>query len=299
MTYSQLLQQKEWWSKCNEILSRDHYTCKDCGSVGFHNGGSFIKIDNIEEMDAMLKGWLFNGTLFSQFWANIPYNTPYPTPNIPFVIETEENGLTVYRLNLFHSRNGLFKDNFSKPEKVMAISREKIGNLDATIYFFNSISKNINSQDAFGSAYLFEFPFAISDDIYVNIEYSLPFVIKGIRYDRNIVNITYGNRLLSLRYSTWNFKMKGLNIHHTYYIKGYKPWEYKSEALVTLCESCHKKRHETSSVPYYDHERRLIGNLAICDRCGGSGYLPQYSHVEDGICFKCGGEGVILNEFFE
>ncbi len=34
MTYSELLQQKEWWSKCNEILQRDHFTCKDCGSVG-------------------------------------------------------------------------------------------------------------------------------------------------------------------------------------------------------------------------------------------------------------------------
>ena len=99
MTYTELLQQKEWWSKCNEILQRDHFTCKDCGSVGFHNGGSFIKLDRIEEMDSILKGW-------------------------------------------------------------------------------------------------------------------------------------------------------------------------------------------------------LIGNLAICDRCGGSGYLPQYSHVEDGVCFKCGGEGVVLNESF-
>ncbi|MBQ7425647.1 MAG: hypothetical protein IJV20_00085 [Prevotella sp.] len=176
------------------------------------NGGSFIKLDRIEEMDAMLKGRLFNGMIFSEFWANIPYNTPYPTPNIPFDVEAEENGLTVYHLNLFHSRNGLFKDIFSKPEKVMTISSEKIESLDATIYYFNSISRNVNSQDAFGSAFLFEFPFAISDDIYVNIEYSLPFIIDRVRYDRNIINITYGNRLLSLRYSTWNFKMKGLSM---------------------------------------------------------------------------------------
>ena len=26
-----------------------------------------------------------------------------------------------------------------------------------------------------------------------------------------------------------------------------------------------------------------------CPRCGGSGYLPQYSHVAGGICFQCGG----------
>ena len=55
MTYSELLQQKEWWSKCNEILQRDHFICKDCGSVGFHNGGSFIKLDRIEEWMPCLK----------------------------------------------------------------------------------------------------------------------------------------------------------------------------------------------------------------------------------------------------
>lgn len=26
-----------------------------------------------------------------------------------------------------------------------------------------------------------------------------------------------------------------------------------------------------------------------CDRCGGTGHLPQFNHVEGGICFKCRG----------
>ena len=47
MTYNELLQQKEWWSKCNEILSRDHYTCKDCGCLGYHNGYSYMKLNTI------------------------------------------------------------------------------------------------------------------------------------------------------------------------------------------------------------------------------------------------------------
>lgn len=29
-----------------------------------------------------------------------------------------------------------------------------------------------------------------------------------------------------------------------------------------------------------------------CSRCGGSGYLRQYDHVEDGICFQCDGSGI-------
>jgi hypothetical protein len=34
-----------------------------------------------------------------------------------------------------------------------------------------------------------------------------------------------------------------LNVHHSYYTKGAKPWEYPDESLRTLCEVCHKKRH--------------------------------------------------------
>jgi|GEM_PF-3079553 len=29
-----------------------------------------------------------------------------------------------------------------------------------------------------------------------------------------------------------------------------------------------------------------------CGRCGGSGYLPQYRHVEGGVCFRCRGSGI-------
>ena len=28
-----------------------------------------------------------------------------------------------------------------------------------------------------------------------------------------------------------------------------------------------------------------------CSRCGGTGYLPEYSHVAGGVCFACGGGG--------
>ncbi len=31
----------------------------------------------------------------------------------------------------------------------------------------------------------------------------------------------------------------------------------------------------------------------ICTRCGGSGYLAKYNHVEGGVCFACGGSGMM------
>jgi hypothetical protein len=32
-------------------------------------------------------------------------------------------------------------------------------------------------------------------------------------------------------------------------------------------------------------------NVSSCSRCGGTGYLPIYSHIEGGVCFACDGSG--------
>ena len=299
MTYTELLQQKEWWTKCNEILSRDRFICRDCRNIGFHNGGSFIKIDRLEELNSMFWEWRFNGSHFSEFWYHFPKDALYPTCDIEFHIESSEDDLMVYNLRILTEEKKPPLSIWTKPDRAMAVSKEKIERMDANIYYLQNVSNKINSEDKFGSAFLFEFPRIISNEIYVNIEYSVPFKFDSTIYDRITINITYGRRVLSLKYNYCDLPFNGLNIHHTYYIKGYKPWEYDSGALVTLCANCHKKRHENSSVPYYNHEMMLIGNLNVCERCGGSGYLPQYSHVENGICFKCGGEGVILKETFK
>ena len=63
-----------------------------------------------------------------------------------------------------------------------------------------------------------------------------------------------------------------------------------------LCEDCNKKRHRSTSIPFYDTSHLLIRDLCPCEKCGGSGYLPQYCHVENGVCFKCGGEGICLDD---
>lgn len=39
-----------------------------------------------------------------------------------------------------------------------------------------------------------------------------------------------------------------LNVHHTYYRRGRKPWEYDHETLRCLCEPCHKKEHPEKQV---------------------------------------------------
>lgn len=87
-----------------------------------------------------------------------------------------------------------------------------------------------------------------------------------------------------------------LHIHHKYYIADRLPWEYEDNELITYCPDCHKKWHEENKVKYYVRDEN--GNLKeevyqTCDRCNGTGYLPQYKHVDNGICFKCGGRTFI------
>jgi hypothetical protein len=47
-----------------------------------------------------------------------------------------------------------------------------------------------------------------------------------------------------------------LNVHHTYYERGFKPWEYPRESLRTLCETCHKNATEQMK-----EIRRYLGEL--------------------------------------
>ena len=38
---------------------------------------------------------------------------------------------------------------------------------------------------------------------------------------------------------------KTLHVHHLYYESGMNPWEYPEDAMITLCEDCHKSEHES------------------------------------------------------
>ena len=43
---------------------------------------------------------------------------------------------------------------------------------------------------------------------------------------------------------------------------------------------------------------KVMGNdRGGCPKCGGSGYLPQFSHVAGGVCFLCGGGSVGYSNF--
>ena len=55
-------------------------------------------------------------------------------------------------------------------------------------------------------------------------------------------------RLETLERDNWkclicNDKESTLHVHHKWYVKGLKPWEYRETCLITLCDSCHKFEH--------------------------------------------------------
>ena len=39
---------------------------------------------------------------------------------------------------------------------------------------------------------------------------------------------------------------------------------------------------------------RDAARVGKCSRCGGSGHLGQFGHVENGVCFRCNGTGTEL-----
>jgi hypothetical protein len=53
-------------------------------------------------------------------------------------------------------------------------------------------------------------------------------------------------------------KDKTLNVHHRFYKKGSKPWEYDTAELACLCETC----HEIASEKLRDI-RKLVGDVPI------------------------------------
>jgi hypothetical protein len=152
-----------------------------------------------------------------------------------------------------------------------------------TDYLLDNLHECNNKHD--GYICIVKFDEVLSNDICLTVERK-----RGA----DSINISFHDILINFE-SPYKDGLNGLNIHHKKYNKGRKPWEYDAGSLVTLCEDCHHDIHEKVITPILDESGNRIGAAVTCDKCGGSGYLPQYKHVEHGICFKCKGEGVILD----
>lgn len=60
--------------------------------------------------------------------------------------------------------------------------------------------------------------------------------------------------------------VRWLEVHHLYYKAGLEPWEYSSDALVTLCNVCHEEEGESptlkSDCEHRDTRAELVAYMA-------------------------------------
>lgn len=73
-------------------------------------------------------------------------------------------------------------------------------------------------------------------------------------------------RLEVLEYANWRCQLCGdkdttLHCHHSYYLRGKKPWQYPQGAIIALCETCHGKQHPEKKYP--EQKPEPIGEVEL------------------------------------
>lgn len=81
---------------------------------------------------------------------------------------------------------------------------------------------------------------------------------------------------------------KSLQVHHLIYHKDYKPWEYQSNELITLCSKCHEVESEYNSSVYKDFVelkesfKQKGFSMSLLSSClNFLGYVCEDSDIED------------------
>lgn len=284
MKYEDLLEKDEWEVKRYEILARDNYTCQDCGCRGINND-IFFPISKISDLNKLLPDILLNGDNLESFCNGI--NWLGKSMKSPVHLQVKVlNSSYIYKI---------YTNSIPPPVSFIFVADNKIFNIHFKEISINNIHLLYKNRNIEGNLSTFLFKEDMGQTNYAAINYSCKDKSEILKLD-----ILFENKFFSFSFSHLHLYNEGmlfnftpLNIHHNYYIFGRKPWDYDNGALVTLCSRCHQKRHQQTKIPLYTSDRQLICSaLPVCDRCNGTGYLPQYRYFMGGICFKCHGEGV-------
>lgn len=91
---------------------------------------------------------------------------------------------------------------------------------------------------------------------------------------------------------------KTLHVHHTYYAKNRKPWEYESASLMTLCVDCHTRTTAVAAelqsiigkIPLYLNDIILgMVRYETAYHCGGDGRVRiENAEQLEGVAQACG-----------
>lgn len=260
MTYAELLQANEWQAFRQYILERDKKTCKICKNAN------------------LLKDCNRGSLIFSH----------------------AKDGFQAYRLGEGADKKHIYiKDSETKYNRKKIPVKYKLPSefLENCHAFCQSIDNKSflvasKTQNKYEEFYL------LTDKFGLNLLEPINAAVKF--YLESVLKCTYEEVLEYFKTESfenieWKI-IKGLHVHHKYYQNGKKPWEYRFDALITVCWKCHEEIHKGEPVPHYDESFKRIGNLTPCSRCHGAGYFPEYLHIEEGICFRC--RGAMYDEFF-
>ena len=298
MEYTDLLKQREWQQKCSRILNRDSFRCNDCGNIGFHNSiDSIMEINNLEEVDKLLNEWRFDGLHFSEF---LNTTTQYEMDCFENVVMKNEESFNIddmflLKFRLYGNNSKYYNSLKAKNVYGAVLSNSNYDSLSLKSFRLCNMITNSKHNVEHSWFYYFEFEKPLINKICVSITGDNCYSQDNDFFCGNYtIKVNFENIMIVFYITSKTPLFNGLNIHHTYYIYGHTPWDYSDNALITLCEKCHKKRHANQRIPIYNEIHDILGYAYICPKCSGSGYLPEYYHVKHGVCFKCGGEGVII-----
>lgn len=264
LTYGQLLALPEWQEKRLKIINRDKLICQKCNNTSYQKDnfyGPYLQIVANEK---------FPFGSFHSFSGKTEK-----------VFANDENGTKLIpkheKVMLYYSRHrssGLQE----VPAEGFFVAAARILTKEELIHYFPSENPDLTPED--------------------KLKLMREMIKRLLGKTEEVQNIPEKKDLIKtpLTELKWIFA-KDLNVHHTYYQIDKLPWEYPNDSLQTLCRSCHEKVHEEEIIPVRDATGIKIGNYKPCSRCHGAGWFPEYSHVQNGICFKCRGVKYLSNKF--
>lgn len=299
-SYQELLNTNEWKYFRYEILKRDDFTCQICHKKGLQNK-LFVPISSLDEVLDLFSEYRFDGKTLKDIIncekkgeCKAYYFKPSKFKNLFRPLIEKEPNVTSYqyqveifnyadtRLYCDHTPQG--KIYFSRKPPFCTLMTHK----DYDIQLLENIIKkgdSVLNSDINTAYFVIDYLGKTSNDEGGYIQVIDNENTQWVRIVTNelciFIEIGGENRI----------PFPKLNVHHMFYYYGNTlPWGYYWKDLITLCEDCHRHLHAKDETPIYDINMRKINDeLKTCDRCGGIGFLPQYNHVQNGICFKCRG----------
>jgi hypothetical protein len=298
-SYKELLDTDEWKYFSYEVLKRDNFICRICHRKGFQND-LFIPIPSLSEALDMFEKYRFDGKMIKDVIKNTKQELTYKKyyfesiPNHPDLFRPKIEKLSEqtdyqYKKECMSYGDILFYSDTAPKDSICFYNSLLLD----TICMKVSNCNNINSCEYYSGIMITHFH--RTSDIesgYINIRN-----YEKIQHIRIVTNEYY--ILLEFHQNENSSHIfPRLNVHHTFYYYGnIVPWGYYWEDLITLCEECHGLLHKKEEIPIYDTSLKKINDeLELCNRCKGTGFLPQYRHVQNGICFKCRGTKKIFTK---